>query len=193
MSTLSTRTLWCLVVALSAAVLGIAGWNWMRCSAAERTQTLRLARITSHARTLSELQSQLPAWTFATKPAGTLAPEVSATLAASGLPASAMASLAADPESAGVGGGGGGRGASNSGIQVRDRHATLVLGSVTLPQLGTFLQNWRQRQPAWTISMVDVSPEPNAAAAKAQTGGDLPLHAVLTMQTLTLERSGGVR
>ena len=182
----SSGMLWCVVGVVSASALVPTGWSWLHAVRLERAESLRLERVKHQAQKLGDLKTKLPEWALAAKAAGTLAPEVSAALGASGLPASAMASLSADPETAGT------PGASAAGIQVRHRHATLVLGSVTLAQLGTFLQTWRQRQPAWTVSMMDVSPEPNGAALKAQTGGDLPLHAVLTMETLTLERSGGV-
>jgi hypothetical protein len=195
--TFSIRVLWGVVVLVAALALSITGWKWAQAASAERTQVQRLARLTTQANSINELRGKLPEWALAPKPPGTLAPEVSAILSASGLPASAMASLSADPDQGGTGNNQG-IGAGNGGtgtVQARTRHATLVLGSVTLPQLGTFLQTWRDRQPAWTVATIDVTPELGspAMAAKTQTGGDLPLRAVLTMENLSLQRSGGVR
>ncbi len=191
----SIRVLWGVVATVAAVALSITGWKWAQATSAERTQTQRLARLTTQANSINDLRSKLPEWALASKAPGTLAPEVSAILSASGLPASAMASLSADPDQST---GNQGIGMGNVGtatIQARTRRATLVLGSVTLPQLGTFLQTWRDRQPAWTVATIDVSPElgSSAMATKTQTGGDLPLRAVLTMENLSLQRSGGVR
>ncbi len=188
---LSTRTIWIAVIGLSAIPLGTTTWQWSRSLRTERRETQRLERLTRHATTITELGKSLPAWASGPRPAGSLAPEVSATLAGTGLPPSVMNSLSADPDSSA------GQGSSGTGaIQARTRRGTLVLTSLTLPQLGAFCAAWRERQPGWTISALDVSPEGGNLAAKtsvASTGGDLPLRAVLTLESISLERSGGVR
>ena len=184
---LSPRSIWFVAIALSALTLGSTGWSWSRATRLQRVQIERLDRLTRHSKTISDLSTGLPAWALGAKPAGALAPEISATLTGSGLPASAMSSLAADPGTATQ------PGPAQASVQARTRRATLVLASLTLPQLGTFCETWRQRQPAWTIAALDISPELGAPTAKAQTGGDLPLRAVLTLETISLERSGGVR
>lgn len=190
---LSPRILWSIVIAIALATLVPITWKWQSAARSERLQTDRLARLTAQATLINELRGKLPEWALAPKVAGMLAPEVGATLAVAGLPPSAMASLSADPEGQGSSGFDGSTSAAPA--QARTRRATLVLGGVTLPQLGAFLQQWRDRQPAWTVATIDVGPEQGsaAAAAKAQTGGDLPLRAVLTLENLSLQRSGSAR
>jgi hypothetical protein len=184
---LSIRSAWTLAIALSAMVLIPAAWAWAGAARAERTQSQRLTSISQKVQTIAELRSGLPDWTLTPKAASTLAPQVSSALAAAGLPASAMSCLSADS--------GGNQVTDNrsSSVQARSRRATLQLTGLTLPQLGKFLQVWREREPAWVVSQIDVAPEAAAQAGNiSQTGGDLPLRTTLTLETLTLER-GGVR
>lgn len=191
MTTFSPRTIWTVAVLVSVTALGITNWNYARSKRLASVQVQRLNKLTKHASTISEVGASLPAWAFGPKPPGSLAPEVSAALAGSGLPPSAMASLSAEPESSGSLATG-----AAGPVQARTRRGTLVLTSVTLPQLGAFCATWRERQPGWSIAALDVGPETGNANARSQiaaTGGDLPLRAVLTLESISLERSGGVR
>ncbi len=174
------RTLWLGSALISAVLLFCSAGAWLAARAAQRAQDERLAKLASHARTISDLMDSLPAWATAPRPTGTLAPEVSAALASAGLPASALSSLSAEPESSSST-------SPSTSVQARTRRATLVLGAVTLPQLGTFLDRWHLRQPAWAVSAIDLAPEPGGEKVKAVTGGDLPLRAVLTLESVFLE------
>jgi hypothetical protein len=180
----SIRKVWCIAAAVGASSVAWGGLSWTRAARAERVQMQRLNRLNACVKDLDTLRSKLPDWSANARPSGTLAPQVSAAISAAGLPASAMLSLSADPEMP----------APAKGIQANRRRATLVLAPVTLPQLGAFLQTWRQRQPAWVISQLDVSPEPEGKKKDdaAMVGGDLPLRSVMTFETLWLDR-GGVR
>lgn len=184
----SIRALWCLAVVASAVGITAGSWSYAKASAAERLQSRRLVAVTQQTELIAEVSSSLPEWATATKAAGTLAPEVSGVLAAAGLPPAAMASLSAEGDAQP-------RNSANGAgpVQVRTRRATLVLASVTLPQVGAFLDRWKARQPAWTVSGIELAPEPGGAQAKASTGGDLPLRVVLTLETLSIEQAGGVR
>jgi hypothetical protein len=97
-----------------------------------------------------------------------------------------MSSLS--PETAVADGAGGGR-----------QHATLALTSVTLPQVGAFLQAWRAAEPAWIVSSVDLTPLNTPAPIP---GSDLPLRCVIGLEAVYSEepvnkagaaRSGGAR
>ncbi len=188
----SPRVLWLGCLAVAAVALGSGGVAWATAHTHQISEHQRLARITGHASTIRDVDAALPAWSRLPKSAA-LAPEIGATIAAAGLPASTLASLNAEPDSSGA--------VASSQIQVRARRATIVLTSITLPQLGDFLSRWRTRQPGWAVARIDLGAEPSAAAVKAQTGGDLPLHVVLNLQSLSLERpaasapqrSGGLR
>lgn len=68
--------------------------------------------------------------------------------------------------------------------------AVVTLSPVTLPQLGTFLAAWREREPGWTVSSLDLSPQTDKAEGKAG-GRDLPLRVVIGLETLFVDRGGG--
>jgi hypothetical protein len=183
----SPAALWVATALVCGLVLIPTGWTWAQAARQSRAQGDRLARIAGSAQQLTELEARLPAWALIPKSTAALAPQVSAVLAAAGLPASAMTSLSAESASPASPG---------ATVRAQARHATLVLSGLTLPQVGSFLQAWRQKQPAWTVSQIELSPEASAVGAlgkpssRPDTGGDLPLHAVLTLETLSLQRGG---
>jgi hypothetical protein len=74
----------------------------------------------------------------------------------------------------------------------RRTRAVLTLAPLTLPQLGGFLAAWHSREPQWTVSSIELSPQPgNQAQSAAAPGGDLPLRAVLGLETLFVDQGGG--
>lgn len=96
-------------------------------------------------------------------------------LAAAGLPASVLVSLSPEAASA----------ERVETIAVARARATLTLAPVTLPQLGRFLDAWRQRLPGWTATRIDLEPRRESAPAAPQPapGSDLPLRIVMTVET----------
>jgi len=173
------------VCGLTAAAALISAWFWREAARAEQVQLQHLDHIRALAHTVDAAQQRMPDWALNSRPAGTLAPLVSATLAAAGLPPSTLGSLSADSET-GAG--------PRTGVQVRRRRAVLTLSGLTLPQLGGFLSQWRERQPTWTVSQIDIAPDltPKVKDQLNAAGGDMPLRAVIAVETLWLER-GGVR
>ncbi len=103
----------------------------------------------------------------------TLAARVSAVLAAAGLGQSSLAGLS--PESVVQ--------RSDAGTALRVR-ATLTLQSVTLPEVGRFIAEWRSRHPAWTLTSIDLAPD---AGAKITPGSDLPIRAVLVVESIAFD------
>jgi hypothetical protein len=113
-----------------------------------------------------------------------LTPRISAALAAAGLPASALSSLSPEAESP----------IGEGDLKARRTRAVLTLAPVTLPQLGGFLAAWRSREPQWTVSSIELSPQPgnqSPGQSAAAPGGDLPLRAVLGLETLFVDQGGG--
>lgn len=104
----------------------------------------------------------------------TLAARVSAVLAASGLGQSSLAGLS--PESVVQ--------RSEAGTALRVR-ATLTLQSVTLPEVGRFIAEWRSRYPAWILTSIDLAPD---AGDKVTPGSDLPIRAVLVVESIAFDR-----
>jgi hypothetical protein len=80
--------------------------------------------------------------------------------------------------------------------ELKRQRATFTLVPITLPQLGAFLDAWRQREPYWTVASIDVGPEPirqNENGGAAAAGRDLPLRAVLTLEAIYLDEPKGDR
>src|SRR5690606_2866944 len=105
--------------------------------------------------------------------AGTLAERTAGALADAGLPGSALQGVSPESQVGGDRSGG-----------VSRRRATLTLAT-TLPQLGRFLGAWRAREPAWTVTGIDLAPE---ARGEAAPGSDLPIRAVLTIESIAFGR-----
>ncbi len=109
---------------------------------------------------------------------GGLTPRAAAALERAGLPASALAGLSPEAES---------QVAGSPGLRVSRRRATLTLSGVTLPQVGRFLEAWRSAEPAWTASNIDLSA---AGGPAPEAGGDLPLRAVIAIESISVRQSG---
>ncbi len=149
----------------------------------------QLAGIDRQLALITSLQSAIPDWARRTTPTlaqgGALTTAVNDCLAAAGLPASALASLspAADTPITLGPSASGGRGTANSSA-VR-RRAVLTLAPVTLDQVGRVLGAWREAHPDWTITTIDLAPEAQGRRdAAVPPGGDLPLRAVVSIETL---------
>ncbi|MFN7021599.1 MAG: hypothetical protein ACK4WH_09765 [Phycisphaerales bacterium] len=112
---------------------------------------------------------------------GGLTPRITAALERAGLPVGALASLSPEAESQVV---------SQAGVRVSRRRATLTLAGVTLPAVGRFLDAWRAAEPGWTPMSIDVSP---AGGQAPEAGGDLPLRAVVVIESITARPTGDQR
>lgn len=120
-----------------------------------------------------------------------LAPAVSATLAACGLPASVLSSLSPESESIEQVAPRDGSASPPQTVRLIRKRATLVLTPITLPQLGRFLHDWRGRSPDWTVARLDV--EPRGAGEKGAgvtPGADLPLRVTLSIESLRAAERG---
>lgn len=172
-------TMWALTAALSATAVGIAGnrcWS-ARQSALGRIEQVRTLRNQSER--LAALRASAPSWASGQRPGAGLTPRVSAALAASGLPASTMSGFSPEAESS----------VGEGELRARRSRAVVTLAPVTLPQLGTFLAAWREREPAWTVSSLDLSPQAEKTDARS-AGRDLPLRVVIGLETLFVDRGG---
>jgi hypothetical protein len=137
----------------------------------------------SQTRELTQLQAKAPAWIRCGRPPTGLTPRISAALASCGQPASSVASVSPESESS----------MGETDLHARRTRAVVTLSGVTLPQLGSFLGAWRAREPAWTIASVDLAPQTGSGgAAVPGAGGDLPLRAVIEIETMFVDQ-GGIR
>lgn len=170
---------WLAVGAVSVGAVGFAGHMASSAHAAAAAASSELARTADQARQLLVIRaaSSSPA---AKRASSGLAQRVTASLSRAGLPASALSSLSPEAQSVQVDG----------DTHVKRQRATLVLASLTLPQLGAFLDAWRTAEPDWNVSSIDLSPAaPGGAPPGASTGGDLPLRSVLTLESVSIEET----
>jgi hypothetical protein len=145
--------------------------------AAREREHAKASRVVEQANRIGALRAELASDKDAMSPGSDapLATRVSAALAASGLEQSTLAGLS--PESL----------SQQSGSQTTLRsRATLTLQNLTLPELGTFIAAWRDREPAWSITSLEMAPLANARAIQ-KPGADLPIRAVLILETLRFE------
>ncbi|MCC6676321.1 MAG: hypothetical protein IT436_04180 [Phycisphaerales bacterium] len=168
-------------VVLIAAVITLAGLGRTNSVARHRAQLIvsSLRGLTERVRNYHRLEAQTAALPQR-RDGVSLAEEVAAVLSASGLPPSVLASLSPDSAQS-----------SGTGPLVRLR-AGMTLTRVTLPQLGRFLSEWRRRQgniSGWTVTGIDLSPESgiDAIAGSSGTGRDLPLRAVMSLESIAAE------
>lgn len=216
-----------IVIALSAAIalLTPLSIRAARARARHDTSHAKLVRVLDQARELKDLQSSITlpsSSTFADRAgkdgggggAGGVASKVAASLAACGLPASTMTSLHPDTPTpiadANDAISSGGTTTSGEGGRLLRHRATLTLGgdALTLPRLGDFLAAWRTREPAWTVTSLDVSPQSRPSQASSTSsmgvaggaggaggggggggGGDLPLRVVVSLECVALEQT----
>ncbi|MCC6678649.1 MAG: hypothetical protein IT436_16060 [Phycisphaerales bacterium] len=166
--------LWLAVVAVTSVALTVSGREMMAARNGARTRLIAFQGLTDRVREYDRLQARAERWP--PRPTDTsLAQEVSAAMAAAGLPPSSLANLSPDtgtdvPGAIGL-------------VRLR---AGLTLNNITLPQVGRFLSEWRRRQPApapagWTVTAIDLTPE---TGGDKRVGGDLPLRAVLSLEAI---------
>ncbi len=183
---MSTTSRYILAALLSLTALVPAAWFYSRAHTQHASAIARLNRINTHAATLASARFSLPDWVARALAPGqkqspdALAPRVSAALSSSGLTPAALANLSVQstPEGPVIAG----------SLRIHRRHATLVLSQVSLPRLGAFLQTWRTAEPDWRPTAIDAAPEPRARTdAPPAPGADLPLHIVLSLESLSLQ------
>ncbi len=186
--TRSIFIVWTLVLIMVVTSVAVTGHGAYRARARAVAELARLRSVTEQAGQISGLRAAMPAWALRrSSPAG-LAERVGTALQAGGLPSSSLSGLSPEAESA-VGGIGG---ASGESVRTKVRRATLTLEPATLPQVGTFLKAWRTREPDWTVASVDLSPLGGKVGAVGG-GGDLPLRAVIVLEVLFIDGTGGGR
>lgn len=164
--------LWLATLVLSTSALS---WSSVRYRSARENLTRETARLHRVQAQVQELL-QLPAFHSSERSSRpTLAARVAEAMAQSGLPPSLLENLSAETERH-----------TDSSSPIARRGATLTLSPVTLPDLGRFLVRWREREPDWLVTGVDLKPRPGPPDA---AGGDLPLRVSLSLERLEIESS----
>lgn len=190
---------WSLALFLGGSALTGMLWSYQAAASHNASTARRLQRITEQATEHQRLSDALPVWARTgseTNSAEALAQRVSASIAAAGLPSTALSSLS--PESIANDGGHD----RSFAVRIDRRRAVLTLGSVTLPQLGRFLAAWREREPEWTVTSIDVtpinigdgssSPKDRSSGVQVAPGGDIPARVVLAIERWSVRQPGKV-
>jgi hypothetical protein len=168
---------WFSAVSISVGAIGIAARDCTRARSKATTELARLSTVTPQVREIAALRSAAPSWSARAKPGTALAPTAAAAIASSGLPPSALSNVSPEAQTT-VGDG--------QFKAVRQR-ATITLTSVTLPDIGRFLDAWRLAEPDWTIAGVDLSPVGDTRRMTPTPGSDLPLRAVIIVESMTMQ------
>ncbi len=184
-------TLWCATIGLAGSALV---YNADRYVAARSASQDKVHECRVIAGGLRELQALKHAGGPLASPASTdegLAEAVSQTLAEVGLPSTTLESLVPDL---------GATGSSGSPILTADgqrtdamlrcARASLVLQDLTLPRLGAFIDAFARRRPGWRLTTIDIARDRDA---KVTPGEDLPIRAVLSLETLAITTPGEQR
>lgn len=174
--------LWAVVVGLSILALMITGRAALAAHERARVSLAAFTGLAERVRELDRLQARASPWPWRSSAEGGLAREVSAVLAAAGLPASTLTSLSPDNGAPLPGDGG-----------LTQLRAGLTLSAITLPQLGRFLAEWRRRQAGaggWTVTAIDLVPETEKGPAADAAARDLPLRAVMNLESIVAEGGG---
>lgn len=192
--TRSVAAIWLGTITLMGGLLVPAGWRAANAAHERTTAALELASLTAQARELTSLKAATPMWIGRQQPDSALAPKVSATLAAAGLPPSTLQSLSGESAALVTGGV-----ASGSQRPAMRRRGQLTLSGLTLPELGKFLSAWRQENAGWTVASLEVAPENGSGTGGSKpgrdlvlVGGDMPLRVVLGLETVYLDQPGPV-
>jgi hypothetical protein len=174
---------WALALVVGLGALGLAGSRAASAHAGASRSLARLEAARASAAEIARLRAAAPPWMAAGRPEAGLSQRLGAALQAAGLPAQALSGVQAQAEPAGP-----------PELRAARLRAGVTLTGLTLPQVGRFLAAWREREPRWTASSVDLSPEPprgGAGGAAARTGGDLPLRVAVTLECLFVDETGG--
>ncbi len=155
---------WACVILAGGGVLLLSATSAARAKVEADLAAHRLDRALERVAELARLRSLTPETTACTP--SDLPSRISGILGSCGLSPSAVSSFGADTSTAPARG---------------PRHrASLVLDGLTLPRLGAFLEAWRQAEPGWMVTALDLSPK-----GEAPLGGDLPLRATVTLEAIS--------
>lgn len=136
-------------------------------------------------RRLGQATAARPAWLDRSAPEAELAKRVASTLGRIGLPASSLANVEPDaPAPVGR------VDDQRVGPLIKRARASVTLRSLTLPDVGRFLDAFRQRETDWTITSVRIEPERTVASVPKGSAPprDLPLVVALSLESLYVER-----
>lgn len=162
--------LWVGVLAACGVIVGAAAPASLAARRDARHAVEHHRTIVDRSSRLDALRAAAPAWAASPRARDPLTPRLSATLAACGLPPESLASVSADDESSRDAG----------GVRIVTRRASVTLAKLTLPGLGRFLRDWRERAPEWTVTSIEIAPD---TSRPPTPGADLSLRVSIVVET----------
>lgn len=145
-------------------------WN---ARAAVESAGLDHTRVKAQLDELASLSKSRPASTTPLpQQTSAIAERIPSILRAQGLAPSVLGSFAPQGETT----------IETGGTSLVRRRALLSLNSITLPQLGGFLNVWRTSEPRWVPTAIDLAPMQVSTAQAGSQTGDLPLIVSLTLE-----------
>jgi hypothetical protein len=166
------RVLMWAILMMSAIVLAWAGHRWAMARTEANIAIRQLALVSADVKEIAGIKASSPPESRRSRPAPGLATRVADVVSKAGLPQAALQNLSPETESA-------------AGAGLRKQAAKIMMDGMTLPELGRFLNEWRNAQPLWTVSSIDITPTPTPAKTRQASGPtDRPLRAVLGIETI---------
>lgn len=177
-------SMWLLVAAVSTLVLSWTGRRAYLASALADEQIDMAVSAASAQRELTDLTKSWSTHIGLQRPDTGLSPQISQSLAQTGLPASVLTSFQPGGETVQ---------SRNTKFQIVQLQVTFTLEGLTLPQLGRFFQSWRTAQPTWVVNSVNLAPAYHAvrstpanvsstSVSANNTGFDAPIRAVVVIK-----------
>ncbi len=169
--------LWLVTAIVCVPILGLALRSFLIARFQAHQAESTLVQVRSQTTELARLQQTTASLPTAEHRASELSPILSGILANQGIPSQALASFST----------GGSSSVGPESTVARER-ATLMLNSITLPQLGRVLQAWREAEPCWAVTSIELTPmtptSQDRTGSAASAGGDSPISASLTLEAM---------
>jgi hypothetical protein len=164
--------LWIIALLVSAGALAIAGREYRAARSQAEMELKRLGAVIPQAQEIAVLRAAVQSGPVRQLADAAIAPRISSVLASCGLPAASLANVSPDVQTTG-----------DAQQRTTRQRATITLAPITLREVGRFLDAWRSAEPDWTITSLDLAPQPRGSAAP---GGDLPLRAIIVIETIVV-------
>ena len=165
------------------AALGVSVSRALEARSSVAAAAERFALVSGQVQEIAVLRASTSTQALPTNAAGgALATRVTAALASCGLPPSVLGNLSPQADTVAP--------IPDSASRSVRRRVVLNLKEVTLPKLGSFLEVWRQAEPDWVPTSMDLTP---TTPKEGFPGGDLPLNVTLTLDAHFLDGTGNTR
>jgi hypothetical protein len=171
---------WFLVVAACVCGIGLATAHAARARDRSVAARVEYARVGSALQRLATLDARLDP-RLAPGSAQPLSTRLSAAAAQAGLPSTCISSVSPESQSVTT---------TDSSARILQRRAAVTLGSLTLPQFGRLLDQWRRANTDWIVTAIEITP---ATTPPPAAGGDLPLSISLTLESIATVDTGAGR